>query len=337
MSSSSQPSSTNSTLPPFNPNRGSPHDLTTYIGRVQHFLDVIDPRSLFYSQHRVHEALKILDEYNNTPTGLLPRHSDAELWDALKVKQAVINPGTGQSIPLPFRMSAFVPMNVPIIWGMLSSTSPMASVFWQWVNQSYNSCLNYANRSGTSSSSSEIAQSYVLAVSTAIGISYGVGKLGEKGPKPIRSLVRRVPFIVPYLAVAGAGAANVYASRRTEILHGIPVYDSSGNQLGISKEAARQGVFKTIVTRSLTLPLPVLVLPPIITQAALPVQSTPQTRLLFELTIITMCLAGALPLTIAMYPQNLELSVDVLEPEFKQLKDSKTGKPIEKVFCNKGL
>ena len=329
------PSTPTAATPTFDP-QGSRYDLSTYAGRVRHFLDVIDPRSLAYSAERVGRASALLREHA-AGRALPPGTTDADLWDALKVRQAVINPGTGEPIPPPARMSAFVPMNVPILFGMLASTSATGGVFWQVVNQSYNSMLNYANRSGSDVSAGELAESYAVAVSTAVALSYGVNTLGRRGPAPVRALVRRVPFLVPYLAVAGAGAANVYASRRAEVLNGVPVFDAQGERVGVSREAAKMGVYKTILTRSLGLPLPVLVLPPLVAGAVVPANATRATRVAFDLVIITACLAGALPLTIAAFPQQMELDVAALEPEFRALRDRVTGAPVLKLYANKGL
>ena len=45
---------------------------------------------------------------------------------------------------------------------------------------------------------------------------------------------------------------------------------------------------------------------------------------------------GALPLAIAIFPQEIEIPTSALEPEFQNLK-TKDGKPLAHVVCNKGL
>lgn len=47
-------------------------------------------------------------------------------------------------------MSGYVPFNSPIVAGMLMKNPTTAQiVFWQWINQSHNACVNFANRNAT--------------------------------------------------------------------------------------------------------------------------------------------------------------------------------------------
>jgi hypothetical protein len=250
------------------------------------------------------------------------------------VVDGVTNAGTGETIFPLFRMSGFVPMNIPIVAGMLNATSIRGTLFWQWANQSYNSATNYANRSGASLSTAEIATSYGIAVGTSCGLALAFRWLGANGPLLFRK-VAQVPFVVPYVAVAAAGGANVYFSRKPEIENGVMVRDEQGRELGVSREAGLQGVVKTILSRSLGLPVPVMVLPALV-MAALPKTLSPRALVLAELLAITGALCVALPLTLAIFPQRLELDPLSLEPQFHNLVDEK-GHKVTKVYSNKGL
>ena len=55
----------------------------------------------------------------------------------------------------------------------------------------------------------------------------------------------------------------------------------------------------------------------------------------FRYAFYWLCLA-AVPLAIAIFPQEISIPTSALEPEFQNLKDAK-GKLIEHVVCNKGL
>jgi len=47
-------------------------------------------------------------------------------------------------------MSGYVPFNSPILAGLLMPNPSLGQVvFWQWLNQSHNACVNYANRNAT--------------------------------------------------------------------------------------------------------------------------------------------------------------------------------------------
>jgi len=71
--------------------------------------------------------------------------------------QAIIHPDTGEKIPMPFRMSGFVPFGTPIVVGLLLPSQTLASTtFWQWLNQSHNACVNYCNRNATQVSEDEL-------------------------------------------------------------------------------------------------------------------------------------------------------------------------------------
>lgn len=64
--------------------------------------------------------------------------SELEIKD-LRNKQTVvaasIHPDTGKPVPWAMRMCAFIPTNLPIIFGMLMMKStPVSTAFWQWLN-----------------------------------------------------------------------------------------------------------------------------------------------------------------------------------------------------------
>ena len=70
------------------------------------------------------------------------------------------------------RTSTFVPMNVPIIAGMLiSAPTAMNVVRWQFVNQTYNAGLNYGNRNASSEQTPlDLFKAYSVAVTSAITV-----------------------------------------------------------------------------------------------------------------------------------------------------------------------
>ncbi|XP_041283559.1 sideroflexin-5 isoform X4 [Onychostruthus taczanowskii] len=156
--------------PPFQ--LGKPRfEQTSFYGRFRHFLDIIDPRTLFVTESRLKEAVQLLEDYKHGT--LPPGVTNKELWGAQKIKQAIIHPDTNETIFMPFRMSGYIPFGTPIVVGLLLPNQTLAStVFWQWLNQSHNACVNYANRNASKPSpTSKFIQGYLGAVISAVSIA----------------------------------------------------------------------------------------------------------------------------------------------------------------------
>lgn len=224
-------------------------------------------------------------------------------------------------------------MNTIPTVGMLVAASPAQVIFWQWLNQSVNVMCNYVNRSGATVEWSQVGQAYALAVGVSCGIAVGARKLVEAGPP----VVKRLGIAVPYVAVVLAGGANVAFTRLPEMQDGVPIADADGNVLGVSKAAAVTSVTKTVLSRNVCLPIAPMLLPPLAMAAV---------RTVFPLTGIAAVAAetafcgasifGALPLAIAIFPQEIAIPTSALEPEFQGLR-AKNGSLITQVVCNKGL
>lgn len=107
---------------------------------------------------------------------------------------------------------------------------------------------------------------------------------------------------------------------------------------GKSVVAGRYGLAQVAVSRVL-IPVPVLTIPPLafffLHKTSLFTRH-PSLRLPTNLLLITACLYAGLPPAIALFPQQGQLDVLSLEPEFHHLLDSH-GKPIHTLYYNKGL
>ncbi|XP_040055710.2 sideroflexin-5a isoform X2 [Gasterosteus aculeatus] len=308
-------------------------DQNTFFGRLRHFLDVIDPSTLFVTEKRLQESLELLDCFKQGT--LPPGATDAQLWQAQKIKQAIIHPDTGEKIPMPFRMSGFIPFGTPVVVGLLLPHQTLAStIFWQCLNQSHNACVNYCNRNASKPAPvSKFLEGYLGAVTSAVSIAVGLNVLVRRarrlGPTT-RLLVQR---FIPFPAVAAANVCNVVLMRHSELSEGISVLDDSGNVAGTSKVAARHALLETALTRAV-LPVPILILPPIIMSVLerLPLlQRRPRLVLPVHSLVCLAAFALALPLAISLFPQMSQIGVNRLEPEIAAATDCKV------VTYNKGL
>ena len=276
-------------VPPFDPN-GCRYDQRTYLGRLRRFRELTDPRTLLVGDEELAKVcasqplslgharpiarLRARDlTFPSQAQELLDKHAkgqaagvtDAELWDAKRIKDAIIHPVTGEKMFLPGRMSAFVPLNTPVTVGMLLAKTPAQTVFWQWANQTVNVMCNYVNRSGATVDTTQIAQAYGLAIGVSCSIALGAGKLVQSGPP----WVKRLSLAVPYLAVVSAGSANLAFTRWPEMREGVPITDPDGVALGTSQAAAQSAVVSTVASRIVLQPIAPLLVPPLLLTACL--------------------------------------------------------------------
>jgi len=316
------------------------YDTSTFAGRLRHFLQITDVRTLFTTDKKLKDALKTIENYNKSGRPILTDPNEInKLWNAKKIRDAIIHPDTGEKIFLPFRLSCFVPINVVIAAGMLVPNPSMFSViFWQWINQSYNIALNHANRNASNQLSTEkIAKTYALAVSISCGVAVGLGQFVKRVSfNPITKATLKK--FVPFTAVATAGLVNVFMMRWNEIKEGIDVKDHNEDVIGKSKKAGLSAVSQVAISRIATA-LPVLTFPPIIMgflEKTSILKSNPRLRAPIDLLVITTCLWTALPVAIAIFPQQVAVESKNLEEYFHNLKD-KNGKQISTIYYNRGL
>nr|XP_046163038.1 sideroflexin-5-like isoform X3 [Oncorhynchus gorbuscha] len=287
------------------------YDQSSFLGRLKHFVEIIDPSTLFVSERRLTECIKLLDEFKHGK--LPPGVSDLQLWEAQKVTQAIIHPDTGEKIFMPFRMSGYVPFGTPIVVGLLLPNQTVVStIFWQWLNQSHNACVNYSNRNATK-----------------VGLNVLIQKANRLSPAT-RMIIQR---LIPFPAVASANICNVGLMRHNELSEGVDVLDENGNILGSSKIAAKHAIMETAFTR-VVLPMPIFVLPPIIMSYLEKLPLLQMNRRLLLPIHSLVCLATfslSLPLAISLFPQMSQIEVSQLEPEIAMATDCKV------VTYNKGL
>ena len=225
--------------PPFSPS-GNRYDQRTYQGRLWHFLDIIDPRMLLVGDQQLQHAQSLIRQFRET--GILPSGaSDAQLWQAKKVQDALIHPDTGETIFLPLRMSAFVPVGIIFVLGMLRPNPSLRSaLLWQWANQSSNAVINYANRNATADDADSKAairtmlESYCVAVAGSCGILAAATRaLNSNRAKLLPTRVRSgASLFVPLLSVCSANSFSLCVIRRRELSSGITLTTADEQHVG---------------------------------------------------------------------------------------------------------
>jgi hypothetical protein len=226
-------------------------------------------------------------------------------------------------------MSAFVPMNIPIAFGLICLPATRTNIaFFNWLNQTYNAGMNYANSSGKEDSVKYIAISYVMALVSSIGVAMYLNrrfsKLGNMGL--IRSaLIRLFPS-------SAAGFLNLFFMRSDYAIKGIDVKDKDDNTVGVSKKCGIKALFEGALSRCF-MPMPLLANHFIVTY--MNTLAFPRNLKIFiELVLCAIALSIGLPCSIAIFKQYSTCHVDSLENE---LKEKLKQRGIDYVYYNKGL
>jgi sideroflexin-5 len=231
-------------------------------------------------------------------------------------------------------MSCFVISNLIVTAGMLTpNLSTAGTIGWQWTNQSLNVAINNANANkSTPLSTSQMVQSYFLAVGASCGVAVGLNSLIPRLKRLSPAAKTVLTRLVPFAAVVSAGALNVFVMRGEEIRRGIDVFPHESDEarqkreeekqilepLGKSKRAATLAVGETALSRVLNAS-PIMVIPPLVLvrlQQTAWLSQRPRMVLPVNLGLILTTSLFALPLALGAFPQRQAVKASSLEPEF---------------------
>lgn len=309
------------------------YDQNTFSGRAKHFFITTNPLNLFTSPKELDRAKSIVEgvRLGNEKFSHL---SEDDIWKAKHLYDSAYHPDTKEKMFLLGRMSAQVPMNMSITGCMMTFyKTPMAVIFWQWFNQSFNAVVNYTNRSGDSPVPlTQLGLSYVLATGGAMGTALGFNKV-------VQSMPPLIGRFVPFAAVAAANCINIPCMRSQEIMNGIPIFDEAGNRLGTSTAAAKSAITQVVFSRVL-MACPGMMIPPFIMNflekkpflKRYPAMNAP-----IQVGLVGFFLVFATPLCCALFPQNSSLDVTRLEKAAQDKIKEIHDKPVQRVYFNKGL
>ncbi|KAE8895193.1 Sideroflexin-1 [Phytophthora fragariae] len=317
-------------------------DQSTYAGRAKHFLATTNPLNVLASDAELDAAKQLVEEYK---AGLHPSLSEDEIWRAKQLVDSAFHPDTGEKNFLAGRMACQVPGNMVITGCMMTFyRSTPAVVFWQFMNQTFNSIVNYTNRNASTGVSQEqLLQAYAAASTASVATALGLNRWVSKRPKLSNGLVGR---LVPLVAVAAANCVNIPLMRQRELLGGIEVETADGQKVGKSKRAAVEAVAQVVPSRVL-MAAPAMFIPPVIMNKLEQRPTFRNNKIVNALTMVGLtgvCLSFSTPLCCALFPQRSTMAVSSLEPELQEAVRQRTFKqhsanadPITHVFYNKGL
>ncbi|KAG5508675.1 hypothetical protein JIQ42_08463 [Leishmania sp. Namibia] len=317
---------------------GSKYNMSTFSGRIWYWTEAINPMMLLEKERTLQRHQMLLDRWRDGQAGSVP---DADLWRARTAVENCIHPTTQEVIPPALRMSMFLPMNYLVVPLMMLPSTVMSvgrTVAIQWFNQSYNSAVNYANRSSDKQPLAETLKAYMAAVIVACGGSLMATMWLRRVPTGTTkaTLIRAT---VPFLAVSCAAIVNLASMRKNEWLRGgsgIRVVDEDGVARGMSTAAGWDSLQKCSVTRIIW-NLPCMMLPTLCTVPLMRVSSfarrhpTP-TECLMQMLGLTL----GVPPALATYSLQQTVPASTLEPAFHHLKRL-DGSPVHTLKYYKGL
>lgn len=314
------------------------YDMNTFWGRTRYFAESINPMLLLENERTLQKHQLLLDQWKG---GKAPQATDKELWRARCAVEQCIHPTTGAVIFPAFRMCMFLPMNYFIVPFMMMPSTVMSvqrTLAIQWFNQSFNSAVNYANRSSESQPASEVGKAYVATVVVACGGCLGATALLKRVPTTsVKGMVIR--GTVPFFAVGAAAVVNLGLMRKNEWMSqgkGITVKDEDGIVRGSSTAAGRDSLAKCSATRILwnvpSMVLPTLMMVPLMRVSPFCKRYSVATEALLQMLGLTV----GVPPALAAFNLIQSVPATSLEPRFHGLK-RQNGAPVVNYTYYKGL
>jgi hypothetical protein len=205
------------------------------------------------------------------------------------------------------------------------------------VNQTYNVCVNYANRNASSATdNTQLAISFGGALLSSVGTAVGLNEWVKRTTAikdPV--LKQRAAALVPFVAVAVANVFNISLMRITELKEGVDVKTEDGQVIGKSAVAGQSAIAQTIFSRILLI-TPSMVVPPVVMnylefKTSL-FKNYPWVKTPIYVGLLAVFIGAFLPLCIGLFPQQSKISVDKLESKFAPLVGNNKF-----LYYNKGL
>ncbi|OQS06043.1 sideroflexin-1 [Thraustotheca clavata] len=235
-------------------------DQSTFTGRAKFFFTTTNPLNVLASDAELDAAKLLVEQYKagTEPAGT----KDEDVWAAKHLYDSAFHPDTGEKNFILGRMAFQVPGNMAITGCMMTFyRSTPAVIFWQFMNQTFNSIVNYTNRNASTGVSTEqLGQAYVAASTMSVATAVGMNKFIASRPSLKGGLIGR---FVPLMAVAAANWVNIPLMRQRELLDGITVETPEGEVIGKSKVAAQNAVLQVVPSRIL-MAVPGMLFPPLI-------------------------------------------------------------------------
>ncbi|CCW64182.1 unnamed protein product [Phytomonas sp. EM1] len=314
------------------------YDMNTVMGRSLYFVEAINPLLLLETKTSLEKHRELLKQWEKKEIKDVP---DAKLWWSRNALEQCIHPTSGEVIFPLFRMCSFLPLNFLLVpYMMLPSTvtSVSRTIFIQWLNQSINAAINYANRSSDKQPALEIFKAYTAAVTVACGGTLtATMMLRRVSHASLRGMIIR--GTIPFLAVSVAGIVNLAVMRRNEWMRsgsGLEVKDEDGVPRGMSTQAGRDSLLKCSISRPVW-NAPCMMLPTLLSMPIMRYYGSARRHPIMTETLLQILgLSLGVPFALGLFNPIQTIPATKLEPRFQNL-PRKSGAPVVNYTYYKGL
>ncbi|XP_061083904.1 sideroflexin-4 isoform X1 [Conger conger] len=299
----------------------------SFLDRLCLWMDILDPVYFLTSDAEIQKARSLLRSTED---------QKRELDDAWRLSLSSVHSDTGAILPTIFRPSAFFPVAIPLV---LASLLPLKGVklalLSQFPLQCYTAGFNYCNRNATGSKEKMTRERKALMAGT-VALTTCAGAIPQivmthygLKTRPVQMFCRTV---LPAPLAALLAFFSVLVVRGDESRHGVRVFDSHGNCVGISQNAGSKAVADTALTRAAlmgtTTALPGLfirVLRRVSQQRNLWLMAPP------EALSAVLALSVMIPVSFSLFPQLCTIPKVYLEPKLQAATED------QQLFYHRGL
>jgi hypothetical protein len=314
-------------------------EVPSYRARVERLFRRWDPRGLLYSQEKCAAAVARLkapvalaadtaSSSSGSSKGSSSRSSSslsvqqrlalseqAERDRARRICDAAVHPVLEQPIPSAFRVCSLLPITSLLSLAMISTKSAAATVLYHVVYQTHSAATRYCNYADTTRDldASRMQLAYATSTAAACTIAVGASRLLTRLPS-----LKLVGLVVPHTAVACAGAVSTVLNAEVELREGVPVRNSSGEDLGLSVSAAKQTIRQAVLLHGVLVPACALLLPVAAVRTLVAprlLKRSPHLLWPAASAVVVGCGFFATPVVSAIVPPVVELDPRSLEPE----------------------
>lgn len=222
----------------------------SFLERAKIWFDLLDPLHLITHDAEIQKDHSLLESDE--------KRSDEQRPIATTLSLSSVHSDTGEVLPVFFRPPALIPACGPLVCAaFLPHMKVKVALFFHLMLQSYFMGFNYTHRNMSSKQEKAMSEKQMLVSAGIVCHTTLAGALPQILIKQLRvtsQLIQNQLRVVLPVPLAGLLAyTSLHYARSEELENGIQVFNSEGNELGLSRAAAHKAVRETALSRAVLL------------------------------------------------------------------------------------